>query len=239
MYLAQLSSKKLLPIFSSQIRGKKFHPVWWDPHSLNDYDNLSKGHPSVQEQWDSEWASTEIVPRELKAFDINRLPNNLIARNKRIPVPVLHDNEKTLFYQRRLFGIYGLKSGVNPCEMFDSYEELEREEKLKKLIEPDVEEFKRTRAQEIEEEAKADSERIRKVKENLERLPEMMKKYQASQAKKFEAAKAMDEKRRQLLEDARDKFGYYVDHRDQKFLKMVEEKQEEEKLAKKATKKKK
>ncbi|KAM3176108.1 hypothetical protein ACTXT7_007161 [Hymenolepis weldensis] len=222
-----------------QTRGKKFHPVWWDPFSLNDYDNLSKGHPSVQEQWDAEWASTEIVPHELKALDINRLPHNLDARHKRIPVPIKYDYEKTLPYQRRMFGIYGLKSGVNPCEIFDSYEKLEREMELKRLLEPDIEEFKRTRAQEKAEEAEANAERIRKVKENLKRLPEVMEKYYASQAKKVESAKAMNEKKRQLLEDARDKFGYYVDHRDPKFLKMVEEKQEEEKLAKKATKKKK
>ncbi|KAM7534356.1 hypothetical protein Aperf_G00000114678 [Anoplocephala perfoliata] len=238
MYRAQLAPKRFLPIFSNQRRGKKYHPVWWDPFSLNDYDNLSKGHPSVQEQWDAEWSSSEIVPRELKAFDINRLPQNLTARNKRIPLPVKYDRERTLAYQRRMFGIYGLASGVNPCELFDSYEELQREEEIKKRLEPDIEEFKRARAERKAEEARADAEKIRKVKENLDRLPDILERFRASQAKKLEAAKALDEKKRQLLEDARDRFGYYVDYRDPKFLKMVEEKEENEKLAKKSSKKK-
>lgn len=43
--------------------------------------------------------------------------------------------------------------------------------------------------------------RIQKVKENLNRLPDFLEKYHASQAKKAEAAKALDEKKRQLLED--------------------------------------
>lgn len=160
MHRTQLTIKKFFPLYSNQRRGKKYHPVWWDPFSLNDYDNLSKGHPSVQEQWDAEWASSEIVPRELKAFDISRLPQNLNARNKRIPVPIKYDYEKTLAYQRRLFGIYGLASGVNPCELFDSYEELQRGEEINKRLEPDIEEFKRARAEEKVEQTKADAERF-------------------------------------------------------------------------------
>lgn len=159
MYRTQLISRRLLTIFSNQTRGKKYYPIWWKPFNLNDYDNLSKGYPSVQEQWDAEWSSTEIVPHELKALDINRLPHHLSARHKRNPVPIKHSHEKTMTYQRRMFGIYGLKSGVDPCKLFDSCEELEREKELKTLLEPDIEEFKRTRAQELAEEAKANAER--------------------------------------------------------------------------------
>ncbi|CDI97931.1 growth arrest and DNA damage inducible [Echinococcus multilocularis] len=219
-------------------RSKKYYPGWRDPFSLTDYDNLSKGYPSVTDQWEAEWSSTKAVPCELKAFDVNRLPHHLIARNRRIPLPVKYDHEQRPAYQRRLFGIYGLSSSVNPCELFDSYEYLAREGEIKKRLEPDIGEFKRRRIEANAAKAKVEEERIRKITENLERMPEILEKYRANQEKKAQAAQVQEEKRRQLLDEARDRFGYYVDHRDPKFLKLVEEKHEEARLAKKASKKK-
>lgn len=153
------SQQKLVSLLLVPWRSKKYYLGWRDPFSLNDYDNLSKGYPSVTEQWEAEWSSTNIVPRELKAFDINRLPHHLVARNKRVPLPIKYDHERRHCYQRLLFGIYGLSSGVNPCELFDSYEDLEREKELKKLIEPDIEEFKRNAAEKKATMAKIEEER--------------------------------------------------------------------------------
>ncbi|KAL5966697.1 Growth arrest and DNA damage-inducible proteins-interacting protein 1 [Taenia solium] len=230
--------KLLFPFVPS--RSKKYYPGWRDPFSLTDYDNLSKGYPSVTDQWETEWSSTKVVPCELKAFDINRLPHHLVARDRRIPLTVKCEHERRLAYQRRLFGIYGLSSGVNPSELLDSYEYLARENAIKKRLEPDIEEFKRREAEANVAKAKVEEERIRKITENLKRLPEIMEKYRANQGKKVQAAQAQEENRRKLLEEAcaRDRFGYYVDHRDPKFLKLVEEKHEEAKLARKASKKK-
>ncbi|KAL5106650.1 Growth arrest and DNA damage-inducible proteins-interacting protein 1 [Taenia crassiceps] len=237
MFPVFLSYQKLLFRFVPS-RSKKYYPGWRDPFSLTDYDNLSKGYPSVTDQWDTEWSSTKIVPYELKAFDINRLPHHLVARDRRVTLPIKYDHERRLAYQRRLFGIYGLSSGVDPCKLFDSSEYLVKENEIKKRLEPDIEEFKRREAEENVVKMKAEEERIRKVTENLERLPEIMEKYRANQEKKAQAAQAQEEKRRKLMEEARDRFGYYIDHRDPKFLKLVEEKHEEAKLARKASKKK-
>ncbi|VDK39494.1 unnamed protein product [Taenia asiatica] len=250
-------------------RSKKYYPGWRDPFSLTDYDNLSKGNPSVTDQWETEWSSAKVVLYELKAFDINRLPHHLVARDRRIPLPVKYDHERRLAYQRRLFGVYGLSSGVNPCELLDSYEYLARENVIKRRLEPDIEEFKRGEAEKNVAKAKVEEERYGQsgsvsfsrlflsylkgfhdelvpsspdllTVHNLQRLPEIMGRYRANQVKKAQAAQAQEEKRRKLLEEAcaRDRFGYYVDHRDPKFLKLVEEKHDEAKLARKASKKK-
>ncbi|VDM32619.1 unnamed protein product [Hydatigera taeniaeformis] len=244
MFPTSSSCRQLISL-SIPSRSKKYYPGWRDPFSLTDYDNLSKGYPSVTDQWESEWSSTKVVPHELKAFDINRLPHHLVARNRRVPLPVKYDHERRLAYQRRLFGVCGLSSGVNPCTLFDSCEFLAKENELRKRLEPDIEEFKRMEAEEKAMKAKVEEEKIRKITENLERLPEIMEKYRANQEKKAQEIRSQEGKRRQLLEEAcffsivaRDRFGYYVDRRDPKFLKMVEEKQEEAKLAKKASKKK-
>lgn len=158
MFLASSSCRKLLFLFVPS-RNKKYYPGWRDPFSLTDYDNLSKGYPSVTDQWETEWSSTRVVPYELRAFDTNRLPHHLVARDRRIPLPVKYDHERRLPYQRRLFGIYGISSGVNICELFDSHEYLARENEIKKRLEPDIEEFKRRKAEENVAKAKTEEER--------------------------------------------------------------------------------
>ncbi|VDD75141.1 unnamed protein product [Mesocestoides corti] len=219
-------------------RGKKYYPGWRNPFNLTDHDNLSKAAPSITEQWEADWASSKVVPPVLKAFDISRLPHHLVSRNKREPPPVKYDHERHHAYQRRLFGLYGLSSGVNPCELFDSKEDLEREKEIKKLLEPEIEEFKRNQAEAIAMKAREEEQRVQKITANLQRLPEMLAKYRATQEKKALEAQTLEAKKRQLLEDARDRFGYYVDRHDPKFIRLVQEKEEAEKLSKKASKKK-
>nr|VZI31280.1 unnamed protein product [Spirometra erinaceieuropaei] len=228
----------IMPLIRVPVRTKKYFRNWRRPYSLNDYFNLSQTKPDVYQQWEAEWKAAPHLPRVLKAFDINRLPHSLVSRAKSQCLPVGTGRERLPGYQRRLFGIYGLASGVDPGQLLDSYECIAREREIKEHLEPDIATFKAEVARRRQEEARKTEERIRRISANLERLPAMLEKYEATQAKKAAATQALQAKKRELLEQARDRFGYYVDTRDPKFLRMVEEKEAQAKLEKKAAKKK-
>nr|KAG5696352.1 hypothetical protein BaRGS_028347 [Batillaria attramentaria]KAG5702205.1 hypothetical protein BaRGS_033917 [Batillaria attramentaria] len=73
----------------------------------------------------------------------------------------------------------------------------------------------------------------------MAKMDQWIAEYRQKLAKKGDEAKAKEEKKRKLLEEAREFFGYYVDLRDAKFQEMMEEKERKEKeLAKKRKKEK-
>ncbi|VDL98995.1 unnamed protein product [Schistocephalus solidus] len=228
----------ITPLIRVPVRTKKYFRSWRRPYSLNDYFNLSQAKPDVYQQWEAEWEAAAHLPRVLKAFDINRLPHSLVSRAKSHCLPVEGGREQLPGYQRRLFGIYGLASGVDPGQLLDSCEFIAREREIKEHLEPDIDTFKAQAAKRRQEEAQKTEERMQRISANLERLPAMLEKYEAAQAKKAAAVEALQAKKKELLEQARDRFGYYVDTRDPKFIRLVEEKEAQAKLERKAAKRK-
>lgn len=137
-FCCQRPSKLLL---KTPVRSKKYYPGWRRLFELDsDRANLTQAKPSIPEAWASEWENAPI-PRELKAFDLARLPEHLSVRGRKC-LPIVHDHERRLGYQRRLFGKYGLASGVELSSLFHTPEDVDRETKLKRRMEPNVDEFK-------------------------------------------------------------------------------------------------
>jgi len=75
------------------------------------------------------------------------------------------------------------------------------------------------------------------VEKQMSRMPQFIKEYHARLEKVAEKERQQEAKKRELLEEARDYFGYSIDTRDPRFEEMKLRKEEEEKkLAKKKKK---
>jgi hypothetical protein len=71
----------------------------------------------------------------------------------------------------------------------------------------------------------------------MAKMPQLIQEYRSKLAKADEQELQREAKRRALLEEARDYFGFNIDPRDPRFERMQEMKEEEEKKLKKLKKK--
>jgi len=71
----------------------------------------------------------------------------------------------------------------------------------------------------------------------MARMPQFIKEYHAKREKAAEQERQQEAKKQQLLEEARDYFGYTIDPRDPRFEEMQMQKEEEEKKKKKKDRK--
>jgi len=75
------------------------------------------------------------------------------------------------------------------------------------------------------------------VEKQMARMPQFIKEYHAKIEKAAEQEREREAKKRELLEEARDYFGYSIDPRDPRFEEMKLQKEEEEKKQRKKAKK--
>ncbi|KAL3315317.1 hypothetical protein Ciccas_006049 [Cichlidogyrus casuarinus] len=206
---------------------------------MQDWWNSTQRKPDTTEMWSAQWkkAIESGIPSELQALDVERLPDHLKFRSSGRLYPIKSRKETSKDYKRRLFGMYGSASGVDPLEIMNDPEIQSLDSDLKAVTEGDLDTFRRNNKQEKEDRRQALQERIETLKKNLERLPQDMEKYEAKQKKEREMQAQQLNHQKELLEKARDRFGYNVNPRDSKFLQFKEELAEEQKLAKKASKK--
>ncbi|KAF7255228.1 hypothetical protein EG68_07105 [Paragonimus skrjabini miyazakii] len=78
---------------------------------------------------------------------------------------------------------------------------------------------------------------MKTIKKNLQTMPELIDKFQTRQSKQYAVSETEVQRKKAIMEEARDRFGYYVDPRDPKFQKLREEIEEREKTARKQLKK--
>lgn len=144
--------------------------------------------------------------------------------------------QKTSRYDRKLFGRYGLSSGIHPASLWPTREELD------KIIAEENEwnspldvMLKNVAAKEKEEREK----RLAKEKliaANMAKMPKMIADWRREKREAKLKLKEEKARRARLLAEARERFGYAVDPRTPKFLEMVAEIEKEEKKKKKLLK---
>ncbi|OON23639.1 hypothetical protein X801_00454 [Opisthorchis viverrini] len=219
-------------------RFKKYYPSWKTPFILDDFQTFTQSSPSSYEEWNREWKRSDL-PRALQSFDISRLPSHLKKRLRPTKDFFVESSpvESTLDYKRRLFGEYGFISGVDPSILFVDPEVASFESSLGQATERPIEEVLEEAKQAKAAFDELVNERIKNVKSNMKKMPELIEKHEFQKSKQHSISEVEEQKRRAILEEARDRFGYYLDPRDPKFIKLKQEIEEREKLAKKQQKK--
>lgn len=144
----------------------------------------------------------------------------------------------TVAFQRKMYARHGAASGVDPRIMFPTLDELADRAEYERVAHP------KTLQQMVAEEkaaaeAKAATKRKREedVAKKLAKLGQWTSELNARVAKKEADARAAKEKRERLIEDVRRQYGFRMDHRDPRFNEFLEQKEAEDKKARKAQKK--
>ncbi|VEL12900.1 unnamed protein product [Protopolystoma xenopodis] len=215
--------------FFIPLRGRKYYINWRSHDQLTDYQNLTRGWPSVYEQWHSELKDS-ILPSEFQALDINRLPRHLRSRSKCKVEPFLPiEVEGTpLDYKRRLYALYGSSSLVDPSELFPTSRDIKYERLKESQFERPVMEVINEKKDEKEAFKLKVAQTMKNIQREMEKMPKLIEKLNSHQAALRENKILRESKNKELLEEARDRFGYRVDIRDEKFLKLKQEKFQEE-----------
>ncbi|XP_034567441.1 growth arrest and DNA damage-inducible proteins-interacting protein 1 [Notolabrus celidotus] len=137
--------------------------------------------------------------------------------------------QKTARYDRKLFGRYGSASGIDPASLWPSQEQLDHLIAGEKEWHSSLEVMlKNIEAKEKEETAK----RMKKEKliaANMAKMPKMVADWRKEKRETKQKLKEEKAQREKLLAEARERFGYSVDHRSPKFLEMVAEIEKERK----------
>ncbi|TKS92434.1 Growth arrest and DNA damage-inducible proteins-interacting protein 1 [Collichthys lucidus] len=144
--------------------------------------------------------------------------------------------QKTARYDRKLFGRYGSASGVDPASLWPSHEELDKIIAEETEWNPPLEVMLKN----IEAKEKLESEkrlaREKLIAANMAKMPKMVADWRREKRETKQKLKEEKARREKLLAEARERFGFAVDPRSNKFLEMVAEIEKEEKKKKKLMK---
>ncbi|CAD7003337.1 unnamed protein product [Ceratitis capitata] len=183
---------------------------------------------------------------ESESQDISRVPNQnksrLLNQNRNVllkqvpysePHSWIHNTEK---YQRKIFGRYGLASGIDPriCfevkERSDNIHNASEQYSLQQLL--SMQKAKTIAQQEAVERRES------AIAAKLEKLEQWKLEMRNKVAKKEADALAAKQNKQRMIEEVRRHFGFKVDPRDERFKEMLEQKEREEKKRQKEAKKK-
>ncbi|EDW40280.1 GL25171 [Drosophila persimilis] len=141
----------------------------------------------------------------------------------------IHLTEK---YQRKVYGLYGAKSNVNPKICFDSKAEQEvmQLDTFFKVLE-------KSRLEKAEKIQKT-NDRDEDIAKKLDKLEQWKSDLNAKVAKREAEAAAAIARKERLVEEVRRHFGFKVDTRDERFKEMLEQKEKEDKKKQKEAKRK-
>ncbi|XP_070704184.1 large ribosomal subunit protein mL64 [Pempheris klunzingeri] len=144
--------------------------------------------------------------------------------------------QKTARYDRKLFGRYGSKSGIDPASLWPSHEQLDKIIAEEKEWHPPL----TVVLANIEAKEKQETEkRLAKEKliaANVAKMPQMIADWRREKRETKLKLKEEKARRAKLLAEARERFGFAMDPRSPKFLEMVAEIEKEEKKKRKLMK---
>lgn len=150
------------------------------------------------------------------------------------PSSWIHQTEK---YQRKVFGRFGTKSGVDPRICYPRKSALESVALYEKLCEPQSLPSVIMKSK-LEEQHKIEEVRKREeyVMKNMEKLEQWKDDLHKKVMKKEADALAVKQRKERLVEEVRRHFGYKVDPRDERFKEVLEQKEREDKKMQKEAK---
>ncbi|XP_041973247.1 growth arrest and DNA damage-inducible proteins-interacting protein 1 [Aricia agestis] len=149
----------------------------------------------------------------------------------------------TVKYHRKMYGKYGIASGVNPSLCWPTKQEIQERIEYETVAFPyTIKEVMESAAQRRKEEKLRILQRDREVAEKFAKLDAWKKDLHERIAKKEAEVKAAKLKKERLVEEVRRHFGFTLDPRDERFQEMLakreKEQKKQEKLAKREEKEK-
>jgi len=152
------------------------------------------------------------------------------------PLDYIAELHQSQAQRRKLYAKYGRKSSVDPGVMWPSEKELAESIEFEQDWEPSLQKMWRKLEDDRAQLAKERREKNELVERQMAKMPSIVDQYRTRLSKTDEAERKQREKKQELLEQARDFFGYYLDPKDPRFEQMALEKEEEEKRLKKKKK---
>ncbi|XP_029441126.1 growth arrest and DNA damage-inducible proteins-interacting protein 1-like [Rhinatrema bivittatum] len=141
-------------------------------------------------------------------------------------------------WQAKLYGRHGAASGLDPAQLWPDPARLRELREEEAAWEPPLAHMQaRIRARE-EEERRQRLDREKLIAANMARMPQMVEDWRREKREKREKRRAEAARRKRLLAQAQERFGYNLDQRSLKFQEMVKEMEKEEKKKEKLAKKK-
>ncbi|XP_058027939.1 large ribosomal subunit protein mL64 [Ahaetulla prasina] len=140
-------------------------------------------------------------------------------------------------YEAKLFGRHGQASGVDPSRLWPSLEKLQEMEAEERAWYPSLKEMQQLLdAKEREAEAKR-REKEEIIAAKMAKMPQMIENWQMEKQKRKLKEKEEKERRRLLLAEAREQYGYHLDHHSPEFQEMVVEREKIKRMEQKEEKK--
>ncbi|CAI5796260.1 arrest and DNA damage-inducible s-interacting 1 [Podarcis lilfordi] len=129
----------------------------------------------------------------------------------------------TAAYEAKVYGRHGSASGVDPAGLWPSPEKLREMEAEEKAWYPSLREMQeRLDAKEQRAEAKRRA-REEHIASQMAKMPEMIANWLREKEERKSKEREEKERRQMLLAEARERFGYNLDHRSAQFQEMVQE----------------
>ncbi|XP_063150481.1 large ribosomal subunit protein mL64 [Candoia aspera] len=131
----------------------------------------------------------------------------------------------TAVYEAKRFGRHGEASGVDPAQLWPTPEKLQEMEAEERAWYPSLKEMQQSlEAKEREAEAKQ-RQREEIIAAKMAKMPQMIEDWQREKQQRKLKEHQEKERRRLLLAEAREQFGYHLDHHSPEFQEMVMERE--------------
>ncbi|XP_013140672.1 PREDICTED: growth arrest and DNA damage-inducible proteins-interacting protein 1 [Papilio polytes] len=136
----------------------------------------------------------------------------------------------TVKYNRKMYGIYGVTSGVNPSLCWPTKAEIQEKQEYEAVAYPfTIREMIDAAAVRRKEEQARIEERDKEVAAKFHKLDQWKKELNAKIAKKTAEVQAAKLKKERLVEEVRRHFGFTLDPRDERFQEMLAKREKEQK----------
>lgn len=203
----------------------------------SDFD-ITPNIPDAEESMEKEANFRKYVER---MRDVSRFSQTRAEKKYKKVLPTYSDNEARYLndprYFRNVYSKYGKESGVEAGVAWPTRQELlnkiEEEKTYDLSLKQKIDILVERKTQEIQNIIDLEKE----TDEALEKMPKMLEKYYQGVEKKRAVEAERVAKRREVLDQAREYYGFEVDLRDKRIKDMVEKMQEEKKKADRIKKK--
>lgn len=175
-----------------------------------------------------------------KKRNISRLsPAHFNVVNDRRPYEVPKSlAHLTVKYHRKMYGKYGMESGVNPSLCWPSKKDIEEKLEYEAVAYPfTIKEMMETAAKRRQEEKETILKRDRDIAAKVAKLDQWKKELNDKIAKKAAEVQAAKDRKERIVEEVRRHFGFKLDPRDERFQEMLAKREKELKKQEKQAKK--
>ncbi|CAH2260505.1 growth arrest and DNA damage-inducible proteins-interacting protein 1 [Pararge aegeria] len=143
----------------------------------------------------------------------------------------------TVKYNRKMYGKYGVASGVNPSLCWPSRKEIEEKKEYEAVAFPyTIRQVMDAAAEKRREEQLRIEQRDIEVATKVAKLEQWKKELNDKVAKKAAEVQAAKQKKERLVEEVRRHFGFTLDPRDERFIEMLAKREKEQKKLEKQAK---